>query len=847
MEKELDKVYEVYMNDTESEFAVKTRERIQWICKNVSGENVLDVGCSQGITSILLGRENKTVLALDIEEEAIDFAKLKLEEEEKYVQENVTFVAGDFVSYDFAGERFDTIIMTEVLEHISDVQDFIDKIAECVKESAQVIITVPFGINDHWDHKRTYYFGMLYEQLENYKIIDVQFMGKWLGVVAKFGCADDSIKGISPDKELMLEEEEAFFKIERKLVDDKVRYKKYISEQKEKINNLVQKKEELQERNKKATKELNELSKRYAELTGSFLGKLALGVWFINARIKNILYSVYCKIKSFLPGGRFQKSEESASTNAKVAKKADKREKLLLPDFMQEAVIMNDEYKFDWKEKFLELRENICDVDFLQKINNKIARIPESNGSRYYGKMPLKIGMIADEFLYRSYADMADFVYITPEDYKYDIDILFVATAWKGLNNEWKGLGSINNDETRKKLYVIINYYKKLGKKVIFYSKEDPSNYYVFLDIAKQCDFIFTTAEECVEHYKKDTGIENVTVLDFSINPIQFNPIGIQLFNFDEVLFAGTWWNKKYPERKKDMEIIFESVLNAGKGLRIIDRNYSLKNPDYFYPARYLKFVAPEVSHAVLQKIHKMYSWSININSIKNSNTMFASRVYELQALGNLIISNNNKGMERKFPNIIIEDGSGNAMKALTQYSDEEIYSKRIDGVRRVLSGETTYDRINFILKFIGEKTVNYDKSVAIIIPEENEAELWNMAQEQTYGNKELIRSSALNNEVFSQYDMIAFFTEDSEYSQFYIEDMVNAFKYTDCDFITKKAYFEKDTLVGGIEHNYVKEYDEIGRTVFWRSSYSLEEILDGKGGQDKKGYSIDHFNYRKR
>lgn len=31
MEKELDKVYEVYMNDTESEFAVKTRERIQWI------------------------------------------------------------------------------------------------------------------------------------------------------------------------------------------------------------------------------------------------------------------------------------------------------------------------------------------------------------------------------------------------------------------------------------------------------------------------------------------------------------------------------------------------------------------------------------------------------------------------------------------------------------------------------------------------------------------------------------------------------------------------------------------------------------------------------------------------
>ena len=121
------------------------------------------------------------------------------------------------------------------------------------------------------------------------------------------------------------------------------------------------------------------------------------------------------------------------------------------------------------------------------------------------------------------------------------------------------------------------------------------------------------------------------------------------------------------------------------------------------------------------------------------------------------------------------------------------------------------------------------------------------MAQSQTYKNKELIKSSELNHEIFSKYDIIAFFAADSEYSQFYIEDMVNAFKYTDCDFITKKAYFEKDTLVSGLEHSYVNEYDEIGRTVFWRSSYSLEELLNGTGGRDKKGYSIDHFNYRKR
>ena len=955
MEKELDKIYEVYMNEDGSEFTAKTRERIQWICKQAEGDKILDVGCSQGITSILLGRENKEVLALDIEKEAIKFANDKLLKEEAYVQENVKFVVGDFISYDFEGQKFNTIIMTEVLEHIVDVQTFIEKIAVCAEPSTKIIITVPFGINDHWDHKRTYYFGLLYEQLTGYKIIDVQFMGKWLGVVAKSECAQDGIRAIAPDKNLMLEEEKSFFSIERILVDNSVRNKQYISTQKEKINYLTERNEKLQaseheleeknvnlqrvyaelqnenaaledknralenknttltarnttlqERDKRQEeriarlKERNELLQKkytdtyakYQKLSASFLGRIMLLIWRIKAAVRHKLNGLFTKVKGFLSSERSSKSadeklinEESAESIIENEQKADKEEadkatgnvqktdenaaekivsdkqkdiekkKLktekkkapLLPEFMQETVIMNDVYEFDWKENYFALREDICDVGFLQRMGNKIDQIPESNGSRYYGTMSYRIGIIADEFLYRSYADVANFVYITPDDYKYDIDVLFIASAWKGLHEEWTGLGNVNNKEVRNKLFCIIDYYKKMGKKVVFYSKEDPSNYYVFLDIAKNCDYIFTTAEECVEHYKEDTGISKVAVLDFSINPIQFNPIGIQMFNYDEVVFAGTWWNKKYPERKADMETIFESVLKAGKDLKIIDRNYSRGVPDYFYPERYLKYVSPEVSHAVLQKIHKMYSWSINVNSIKNSNTMFAGRVYELQALGNLIISNHSKGMERKFPEVIVEDGSGRAIDALTKYSTEEIYEKRIEGIRKVMTGETTYDRVNFMMDFIGEKTITYEKKIGIVIPEENEAALIAMAQAQSYHNNEIIRRNDLNEEVFERYEMIAFFDSDSEYSRFYIEDMVNAFKYTDCDFVTKKAYFEGDKLINGVEHDFVNEYDEIGRTVFWRRSYSLDELLSGSGGQDKKGYSIDHFNYRKR
>lgn len=596
-------------------------------------------------------------------------------------------------------------------------------------------------------------------------------------------------------------------------------------------------------------KKYNETNEKYIALSSSRLGRTELFIWKVKAFIKRKLSDNNSHLLEAIKNKKLEKDKENIILKEKERQKnictSDKVYQMV-PEFMNEKVILNDEYKISWEEKFFELRKQICDVNYLTCISKRLEEIPDSNGSKYYNKIPYRIGMIADEFLFETYVDAAEFLYITPENYKFEIDFLIVATAWKGLGGEWKGLGNIAGSDKRARLYEIIDYYKGLGKKIIFYSKEDPSNYLVFLEIAQKCDFIFTTAEECIDHYKEDTGVKNVYLLDFAISPVKFNPIGTQLYNFDEVLFAGTWWNKKYPERKDDMEIIFQNIIKAGKELKLIDRNFSLGKPDYFYPEKYLKYVSPELPHDILQKVHKLYSWSININSIKNSKTMFASRVYELQALGNLIISNHSIGMEEKFPDIIVEDGGGQVIKALQTYSSEEIYEKKINGIRRVMTGETIYDRINFLLECIGEQTVDYTKQVGIIIPDRDSDDLYAMAQEQTWEKRKILRREELNQEVYKQLDVIAFFEKKSEYGRYYIEDMVNAFKYTNCDFITQKSYFSESGLVDGPEHIYVTDFDETGRTVFWRKSYTLEELLDGSNIKSGSGYSIDHFNYKK-
>ena len=218
MDKELDVIYEVYMGDETNEFTKQSRERIDWICEQATGDSVLDVGCSQGIASILLGRKGKNVLGIDIETESIAFANNILQQEDARVNDLVEFDAGDFLQYDFGTKKYDSILMTEILEHIVDIIPFIEKSQLLLNKNGTLIVTVPFGINDYWDHKDTYYVAKMYEALSPYySIVEIKFFTRWIGFVCKEKANDNS--SISSDIFLLKQTEETFYKLERELVD----------------------------------------------------------------------------------------------------------------------------------------------------------------------------------------------------------------------------------------------------------------------------------------------------------------------------------------------------------------------------------------------------------------------------------------------------------------------------------------------------------------------------------------------------------------------------------------------------------------------------------------------------
>src|SRR5699024_11329697 len=204
--------------------------------------------------------------------------------------------------------------------------------------------------------------------------------------------------------------------------------------------------------------------------------------------------------------------------------------------------------------------------------------------------------------------------------------------------------------------------------------------------------------------YKRDTNNENVYTLEFGVNPLYHNPIGKNLTDKKLnkiVTFAGSWM-VRFPQRNEVALEIFKGVVKTDYELSIIDRQYERKMPRYHYPYFLMSNVAATIPHERLMKLHKATSWGINLNSVQDSETMFANRVYELQAMGNIIISNYNKGVHQLFPHVFISQNRNEVENLLTTLSIKDKKRLIAKGISEVMLHHTSFYRVYKLLNSIG-------------------------------------------------------------------------------------------------------------------------------------------------
>lgn len=102
------------------------------------GKRVLDFGCGSGYGSALIAKTAGSVHALDIAQDAIDYAR------EKFSRPNLEFcrVPPD-VRLPFGDESFDLVLSFQVFEHIRDIGRYLSEIQRVLAPGGQLILITP--------------------------------------------------------------------------------------------------------------------------------------------------------------------------------------------------------------------------------------------------------------------------------------------------------------------------------------------------------------------------------------------------------------------------------------------------------------------------------------------------------------------------------------------------------------------------------------------------------------------------------------------------------------------------------------------------------------------------------
>ncbi|MEW8975047.1 MAG: glycosyltransferase, partial [Exiguobacterium sp.] len=301
---------------------------------------------------------------------------------------------------------------------------------------------------------------------------------------------------------------------------------------------------------------------------------------------------------------------------------------------------------------------------------------------------------------------------------------------------------------------------------------------------AQAANYVLTSDEAMIPEYRVLCGHDRIMAMPFGVNPLIHNPIGATRSRKKGVLFAGSWM-AKYPERVKDTEMLFDGVMQSSHELDIVDRNYHLDLPAYQFPERYQSRVAPAIPYDALQQVSKCYDWVLNLNSIKYSKTMCARRVYESQALGNLILSNYSIAVNNEFPNIFTVHDAQEATAIVERTSQEEIERLRAEGLRAVMTEHTVFERMDQILAFIGRVPETRKHRLLIVVAQDGEV-IRDVINRQSLTPDEIVSADALTEQTYDQADLVAWMDGQESYGEYYLEDLVNGFKYSDASIVRK-------------------------------------------------------------
>lgn len=289
-----------------------------------------------------------------------------------------------------------------------------------------------------------------------------------------------------------------------------------------------------------------------------------------------------------------------------------------------------------------------------------------------------------------------------------DFDFLFVESAWAGNGGAWS-YHLTGSSAPRPAFVEMVNAFKDRGVPTVFWNKEDPPHFEDFLDSAKLFDFVLTSDSRMIERYQAALGHNRVASLSFGAQPHFHNPVRPVNQERRDVAFAGMYFSHKFPERREQMDIVLGGAVDISpklpNGLDIFSRQHGGEEK-YQFPEPYASHVVGSLPYDQMLTANKYYSAFLNVNSVVDSPSMCARRIFEITAAGTPVVSAPSAAIRNFFdPSEVLEvhtrQQASHAIRSLVR--SPELRDRTVHlGQRRIWSEHTYAHRARQIEKFIG-------------------------------------------------------------------------------------------------------------------------------------------------
>ncbi|GAA5019017.1 glycosyltransferase [Terrabacter aeriphilus] len=481
------------------------------------------------------------------------------------------------------------------------------------------------------------------------------------------------------------------------------------------------------------------------------------------------------------------------------------------------------------------------------------------------------------------------------------VDLLFVESAWNGNDGAWR-LAMTGDDGPSQQLRALVGRCRADGVPTVFWNKEDPPNYALFLETARLFDHVFTVDAGRIPDYRRDLGHDRVALLPFGAQPRIHTPVRHGAGRTREVAFAGSYFADKHDERRRQMEFVLEPAVPLG--LEVFSR-LAGRDARYQFPRRYAGALVGSLPYRRLLGTYTAYKVFLNVNSVTESPTMCARRLFELSAAQTPVLSGPAAAIEPFFGDTVrVTRDAAETERELRALLQHEDYRDRLGlrAHRRVLDAHTYGHRVDTVLTAVGITTQPRDRSISVVVPTMRPGQVGHVLDftgAQAHPDVELVLvthgfepaadevrrraddagldparvvvvprpssetlGACLNAGVAAASGRyVAKMDDDNVYAPNYLADLVRAFDYTDAAVVGKWAHYAHLTATGATllrfpdaEHRYVDlvqggtlllERDLARRVRFADLPRRVDTtFLDAVRAEGGRVYSTDRFNF---